>query len=251
MNHAKKMQLALVGGLSILASGCDQTCTAPPFPTGLPVNDGYHDMEICQIQVHMADDLYASTATAQEVYDAIAADLLEIEQRIPTERARFLRSTQIWAELDAGTASALVYHPSEQWLVDNGMPAKLAKDIQIQRAQAYLDISHSTTAPVVRQPAALLHEFAHALFDQRDDALRSNVQAAYDNAITQQIYDNVALGNGSNGTAYAATNVQEYFAELSEAYFWDNDGFPFDRNDLEMRDPMGLAAIEAAWGIAP
>jgi hypothetical protein len=29
----------------------------------------------------------------------------------------------------------------------------------------------------------------------------------------------------------------EFFAEMTEAYFWKNDMFPFDRNELKSYDP--------------
>ena len=40
---------------------------------------------------------------------------------------------------------------------------------------------------------------------------------------------------------------KEYFAELSEAWYWENDFQPFDRAELETFDPQGAAAVEAAW----
>lgn len=241
------LAFGLVGGMTLLAAACDQTCTTPAFPQGLPANDGYHDMQICQIQVHMESRLYNATTTAQEVHRAIAADLAEIRQRIPEPQARFLRNTHIWVDLDrTGSGAAVTYHPSAQWLMNNGYPVQMEKDIHIERANAYVAQSQPTD-----QPAILLHEFAHALFDQRDQALRDNVQAAYDNAMRLDLYDDVLHRDGTRRDAYATTNVQEYFAELTEAYFWENDAFPFTQEELEMHDPMGYAAIEAAWGITP
>jgi hypothetical protein len=49
--------------------------------------------------------------------------------------------------------------------------------------------------------------------------------------------------------ADALTNEYEYFAELSEAYFWRNDFFPFNRNQLYEYDPMGAEMIRTGWGI--
>ena len=42
-------------------------------------------------------------------------------------------------------------------------------------------------------------------------------------------------------------NHIEYFAELSEAYFWTNDFYPFNKAELEAFDPQGYAAVEGAW----
>ena len=38
-----------------------------------------------------------------------------------------------------------------------------------------------------------------------------------------------------------------YFAEITEAFFWENDYFPFDRDDLYYFDPVGAEMLEVAW----
>ena len=47
--------------------------------------------------------------------------------------------------------------------------------------------------------------------------------------------------------AYAATNQEEYFAELTEAYFGHNDWFPHNREELRKYDPRGFKMIEEVW----
>ncbi len=44
---------------------------------------------------------------------------------------------------------------------------------------------------------------------------------------------------------------QEYFSELTEAYFGKNDFFPFTRDELKQHDPAGFALMEEAWGVKP
>jgi hypothetical protein len=55
--------------------------------------------------------------------------------------------------------------------------------------------------------------------------------------------------DGKVMNADALINEYEYFAELSEAYFWRNDFFPFNRNQLYEYDPMGAEMIRTGWGI--
>jgi hypothetical protein len=43
------------------------------------------------------------------------------------------------------------------------------------------------------------------------------------------------------------TNANEYFAELTEAYYGNNDYFPHNRELLEMFDPEGCELIEKFW----
>ena len=47
--------------------------------------------------------------------------------------------------------------------------------------------------------------------------------------------------------AYALENPQEFFAELSEAYFGVNDFYPFRRAELERHDPESAALLERLW----
>ena len=68
-------------------------------------------------------------------------------------------------------------------------------------------------------------------------------------AITQN--DQVERNSGNTEKAYAATNKQEYFAELTEAWFWENDFYPYNREELLEHDPLGAAAVEAAWNVVP
>ena len=42
-------------------------------------------------------------------------------------------------------------------------------------------------------------------------------------------------------------NPREFFAELSEAYFGQNDFFPFTREQLRAFDPESFKVIEEAW----
>ncbi|MDG2351335.1 MAG: hypothetical protein P8L35_00785 [Acidimicrobiales bacterium] len=138
------------------------------------------------------------------------------------------------------------------------------------------------------QPAVLLHEIAHAWhcinWVQTDGGGDPNFPAgteqnpfpeaigcffgdtqiseAYEAAMSAGIYDAVhrriiegagesKLGEDNLVEAYAATARTEYFAELTEAWFWENDYYPHNREELLEHDPLGVAAIKAAWNSSP
>jgi len=63
------------------------------------------------------------------------------------------------------------------------------------------------------------------------------------------LYVNIRREDGKVMDADALRNEYEYFAELSETYFWRNDFFPFNRNQLFEYDPMGAEMIKTGWGI--
>ena len=61
------------------------------------------------------------------------------------------------------------------------------------------------------------------------------------------LYDEVAYAGGGTAEAYATTDHIEYFAELTEAYFWENDFYPFTKAELETFDPQGYQVVQDAW----
>ena len=215
------------------------TCTPSPFPPAAVADDGYQRFELCGFDVYMRDELFADPLGV-EVYAALAEDLLMVLDVLPAANVEFLRATNFWMEFDEPAFPGGVYHPSAQWLSDNGYPAKWAEGIQFGVPNNYLTWDQ-------QQPAMVLHELSHAWDHQRHGYAHPDVVAAYDAAMQAGIYDAVEYVEGQILEAYATTNAAEYFAELTEAYFWTNDFYPFVYADLVAHDPAGLAAIEAAW----
>lgn len=42
--------------------------------------------------------------------------------------------------------------------------------------------------------------------------------------------------------------VWEYFSELCEAYWGENDYYPFNYEQLKEHDPVGFAMMKTIWG---
>ena len=104
-----------------------------------------------------------------------------------------------------------------------------------------------------RMPNFVLHELAHAYHDRELPQAMGNAQikALYDKARLGGTYDKVerryADGKTKIGLAYAMTTPQEYFAESTEAYFSQNDFFPYNRAELEKHDPEMAKLVGALW----
>ena len=214
-------------------------CEPPAFPPSSVEDDGYRRFELCGWSVYMRIELF-DAPLGSDVYQALAEDLLMVISVLPEPTIDFLRGTNIWMELDVPAFPGGVYHPSAQWLEDNGYPAKWAEGVQFGNADNFMTW-------VEQQPAMLLHEFTHAWDHQHHGYAQPAVLNAYDQAMAAGLYDAVEYVDGQILEAYATTNAAEYFAELSEAYFWTNDFYPFVRADLAAHDPVGLAAVEEAW----
>ena len=105
-------------------------------------------------------------------------------------------------------------------------------------------------------PCWLLHEFAHAYQDLVLGNNNEIVVNAYRHALFLRLYDRIetrqfAEGKRtviSAGPAYARTNAQEYFAELSVAFLAQNSLFyPHTKSELRTHDVMGYRMAELAW----
>jgi hypothetical protein len=113
------------------------------------------------------------------------------------------------------------------------------------------------------EPAFILHEIAHAWdhrvynprssfvhidgqYSSRGGPGTNQVIDAYLNARESGLYDGT---DGSN--TYNVKNADEYFACLTESLLWRGVSFPFEKSELLEYDPLGAAAVEAAWNVIP
>ena len=137
----------------------------------------------------------------------------------------------------------MAYHPGADWLKEHGMPVKMAKAIEIGNMKAFLSWTYE-------QPWMVLHELAHAYHDRvtPDGYENADIKSAYTAAMSAKTYESVRHWDGKMARHYACTNPMEYFAEATEAYFGQNDFFPFTNAELKNHDPNGFALMRKIWG---
>jgi hypothetical protein len=118
---------------------------------------------------------------------------------------------------------------------------------------------------------AVLHELAHAfdlqVYDAADTSRpngprwphrpTTDVNVAYEEAYNTGLHrlpdceqTELTWWQREPCEAYALANVREYFAVMTTALFLGTGG-TFTREDLPEHDPVGAAAVEAAWKIIP
>ena len=102
---------------------------------------------------------------------------------------------------------------------------------------------------IIRMPMLLLHELAHAFHSQQLGYKHSEVLKAYRRAKASKTYDLVKRKNSKPQVAYAMNNQMEYFAETTEAYFGENDFYPFNRVDLKKHDPVMYQLLARIWAV--
>ena len=56
------------------------------------------------------------------------------------------------------------------------------------------------------------------------------------------------LFDGTRVRHYGLTDHKEFFAEMTEAYFGENDFFPFNRAELMTAEPEIFKLLQTIWG---
>jgi hypothetical protein len=178
---------------------------------------------------------------ARDAFALLGDRLRKIVEALPPARLDELRRVPIWMEMATPGADPLMYHPAgSAWPREHGFPDAKMGSLDITDATEFLRLKDS-------QPSVVLHEMAHGYHDQFLGPDNRVIRAAYKHAVDSGLYAQVARNDGRIERGYALTNAQEYFAELSEAYFGENDFFPFHREELRDYDPKGFAMMRALW----
>ena len=159
---------------------------------------------------------------SEAVISQLRDDLMVVTYLLESEVLEVLREVPIWIWAEEEYES-MGFYSLEGWI---GIP----------NAERYLQ--HIEAAP-----AFVLHELAHAWHDLGLGFDEEDVLAAYQNAMDLDLYAASPLGSPH----YATTNELEYFAVLTEAWFWLNSDFPSNRAELLSHDPFGAEVVERAW----
>lgn len=192
----------------------------------------------------LADDKKAETEKGLVL---IEQQLAEVERVVPRQALGSLKKVTLWLSPPYANARPRAeYHPGAEWLKANGRNPAMVKGVE------FTDVSH-LDKEVLRMPLLTLHELAHAYHDQVLGFNHAATKACYDQAVAKRSYEKVSRKNWEGKVtegvrAYALTNPQEYFAETTEAFFGQNDFFPYNRKELETHDPDMVAVLKKAWG---
>ena len=168
--------------------------------------------------------------------------LLRISLLIPEKPLAKLRKVGIRLDLDHPGLTSMQYHPSEDWLRSHGHDPRLARQVHLPQARDLLSRDE-----LLKHPAVVLHELAHAYHDQFLGFDHPEIEKAYKQSVVDGRYERVLLYTGQEVPHYGLTDAKEYFAEATEAYFYRNDFYPFVRAELERHDPQMHAVLKSVW----
>ncbi|MCX6367897.1 MAG: hypothetical protein NTX57_14505 [Armatimonadetes bacterium] len=175
----------------------------------------------------------------------LTSQLKTICRLVPLKPLSELKKITIWLSPEyPNTPPRAEYHPGADWLRSNGRNPEMVKGVEIT------DVKHFD-AETRRMPLFVLHELAHGYHDRVLGNDEPRLLAAYKNAKAGGKYDRVerqdSEGRKRLDRAYALTNVQEYFAEGTEAFFGANDFYPFNAAQLKAHDPELFALLGKLW----
>ena len=175
----------------------------------------------------------------------LTRELANIVRVMPDGPLARLREVTIWMRLDDPSTPCAAYHPGADWLREHGTDPAMAKGFEISNAANFIAWTHKN------QPWMVLHELAHAYHDRVLGFEEPRIRAAYDATVNsgryEKVYRRTTPGHGTE-RHYALTNSMEYFAETTEAYFGENDFYPFDRSQLHAFDPASEKLMKTIWG---
>ncbi len=176
----------------------------------------------------------------------LTEQLQKIKRLVPKPAVAKLQRVTIWFSPEyPGVRPTAEYHPGAKWLKDNGRDPIMAKGVEVTNLRI-LD------KEIKRMPVLFLHELAHSYHDQVLGFNNPEIETAYQHAKAGGKFDSVKRWLGTKFAdkperAYAMTNAQEYFAEGSEAYYDQNDFFPFNRDELKQTDMELFLLLEKVW----
>jgi len=220
---------------------------APPEKPAAPAyqptsNYTVRDVEGWKVYVHNRL-LGEKKALGDETLKLLAVHLYDVNRMVPKPALDRLHEVPIWVEAESKDVKCMCYHPSKGWLEGHGFNPEKAKSVELGNPVTFLDWTRC-------QRAMVLHELAHG-YHHRIGYDNPDIKAAYKKAAESKSYESVLYYNGSKKRAYALNNDQEYFAELTEAYFSTNDFYPFVRPEIKEHDPAGYEMLKKVWAGAP
>lgn len=207
--------------------------SAPPDP--------YETRELLGWTVHVERVLLGRKEVGAEALDLLRVKLFDITRALPTPALAKLRAIPIWLSREDSAAPCSCYHPSAQWLKENGHDPRKAKAVEITNAKTFLAWTHE-------QPSMVLHELAHGWHDQVLGYDHAGLKAAFAAAQASKKLENVLHWDGQRSRAYALENETEFFAEMSEAWFGTNDSAPFVRAEVQQDFPELARELPGWWG---
>jgi hypothetical protein len=242
-----RARIVVAFGVALVAAATASPPAAPrDAAPAKPASHTKRDIEGWTVRVD--DRLLAGSdeALGRRALGLLESQLRSVALVLPRDKVKRLREVPVWLDLTCGDLESPQYHPSADWLAEHGYSHDLAKAVHIPSA------AYFTAARFQReQPWAVLHELAHAYHDQVLGFDHADIKAAWERFVKGGRYKSVLHVSGKERPHYALTNEKEFFAEMTETYFGQNDFFPFNSAELRREEPELFRLMAKIWGPLP
>ncbi|MFM7161225.1 MAG: metallopeptidase [Planctomycetaceae bacterium] len=238
--------LALAGLLWVWGWAGDTVGVLAEGRKPLPVAHATRQVEGWQVRVDERLCRGPQAALGARALKLLEARLVAIAEVVPEESLTKLRTITIQLDFTHGDLVPMQYHPDAGWLTAHGYSAQLAKCVHIPDVADFLE-----PKGIRQQPWVVLHELAHGFHDQVIGFEEPRVRAAWERFRASGKYQSVLTVTGERHAHYGLTDPQEFFAELSEAYFGSNDFYPFVAGELQHAEPEIFRLLGELWGDLP
>jgi hypothetical protein len=228
--------------LATLKSALRKVFVAAMFLGIAPVRAQFRaeSIEGWSVGVDRSMDENAAALTSQ-VRAVLRENLRELSRRLPAKRVEELRRVPLFVWIGNGPKHGAYYSNGNGFGDGRAPPAAIIGGIAIDDPQSVIRWLEAV-------PSGLLHELAHAYHEQVLGIDDPAIAAAYQNAVDHHLYENVANRNGQIvARSYALTNKSEYFALVTQAYYWKSGFYPFVNSELRGYDPAGYDLVRAKW----
>ncbi len=211
-----------------------------PRPTAEAQVFRYQKTELEGWTIFVATKLEADEPLCAQVLNLLRVKLWEVARRLPARTVERLRQVEIRIHADREGCPGGVYHPSEDWLLNHDLPGDWARGIEFGNAQNFLAWSR-------QQPAMVLHELAHAWHHQVLGYDHEGILQDFAAVQAAGSLKKVLYVTGGEKPAYGLNNPQEFFAEMSEAWWSTNDFFPFVQAEVQADFPSTATLMTKCW----
>lgn len=194
-----------------------------------------------------------NTEAAKAAIEHMKADIDKIVSFVPEKVLEVMQTRPIWLEENnSKNPSAAWYHTNAGYPGSYGDIPDKGKCVEITNYSYYVSWSDQN------QPFMVFHELCHMYHDHGlGGSTNQTIKQAYRRAKNSGRYAEIYYRYNVNDPeskwtkttdAYCMNTEWEYWSEMSEAYWGENDYYPFNYDQLKEFDPDGFAMCEEIWG---
>lgn len=136
------------------------------------------------------------------------------------------------------------FHPGRDWLVEFGYDPEMTHAVHLTSSRILINGDSSPLSGAV-----VLHELAHSYHYLVLGFDHPGILEGYRAFCDSGKYDAVTYPNGQQRPHYGLMDHKEFFAELTETFFVENNSYPFNRTELMIHDPKTYQLMADVWGV--